>query len=59
MNEHSVTPPPYSSRRRGQAQGASSTSSRGDLAGQAIDFIMSAAEGNKRNGGEGFGKKLG
>lgn len=44
---------------RAQGHDLSSASSRGDLAGQAIDFIMSAADGKKRNSGEGFGKRFG
>lgn len=59
INEQSVTPPPYASRRSERPQGESSTSSRGDLAGQAIDFIMGATDGKKRNSGEGFGKRFG
>lgn len=51
INEQSVTPP-YLSRRRERAQGTSSNSFRGDLAGQAMDFIVSAMDGKKRNGGE-------
>ncbi|KAL9064078.1 MAG: hypothetical protein Q9161_009106 [Pseudevernia consocians] len=69
-NEQFITPPPYSSQRQigyasppnqgsERANGASSTFSRGDLAGQAMDFVMSAADGKKRNSGEGLGKRFG
>lgn len=70
INEQSVSAPPYSSQRQirytsaptprsEQVQGASSTFSRGDLAGQAIDFIMDASRGEKQNSGEGHRKRFG
>ncbi|CAF9931329.1 MAG: hypothetical protein ALECFALPRED_004978 [Alectoria fallacina] len=59
INEQAVMPPPYFSRRGERAQSALSPSSRGDLAGQAIDFIMSAADGKRGNSGEGVGKRSG
>lgn len=69
VNQQSVTPPPYSSQRQigyasppGQyserAQGASPSFSPGDLAGHAMEFVMNAADGRKRNSGEGFGARF-
>ena len=47
LNERAVTPPPYVSRRGERAQGAAASSVPGDLAGQAMSFLMSAANGRK------------
>ena len=52
-------PPPYSSRRGERVQSASSPFFRDDFAGQAIDFIVSSADGKRGNSGEGVGKRFG
>ncbi|CAD6588558.1 MAG: hypothetical protein ASARMPREDX12_003371 [Alectoria sarmentosa] len=59
INEQAIMPPPYFSQRGERVQSASSPSFRGDLAGQAIDFIMNAADGKRGNSGEGVGKRFG